>query len=213
MSNNDKSTAYVPVLITWQEKIIIAPASLTRIALLLAMECMKRQNGGRIEDARHALEDERIRGLYGLNADDWAQLQQEASPFWHFEGDTMVVDFYSAYHEQQMRSRSNAGRIAGLASGKARSKKSAQSAAGVGAGTFVERPLQRSLNNKRINILPNGSNISKDSPPGGGGEVFCGDNSREPSIPEDSSVSPEETAEFFRQMQDEILSDNLPPAP
>lgn len=211
MSNNDKSTAYVPVLITWQEKIIIAPARLTRIALLLAMECMKRQNGGRIEDARHTLKDERIRGLYGLSADDWAQLQQNTSPFWHFEGDTLVVDFYSAYHEQQMRSRSNAGRIAGLASGKARSKKSAQSAAGVGAGTFVERPLQRSLNNKRINILPNGSNIPKDSPPGGGGEVFCGDNSRTPSIQE-NVLSSDEVAESFRQMEEEVFG-KCPPAP
>lgn len=184
----------MPVLCTWQETIITHPPTETRIALLLALECRKRQNAGRIEDAFSTFGDERVRGLYGLSSEDWQLIRTQETPYWHFEGTTIVVDFYSVYHEEQLRRWSRAGQMGGKASGKARAERAKKSAEGVGSRTTVERPL----NNKEINT-PYGS-ISKGTPPLGAGGAFDGDAHPrgEPATDEDMQAALDEMKRDFR---------------
>lgn len=171
MSKN-KSRDYTPLLCMQQSAIA---QELTKgeplvpgIANLLNIRCHQLLNGGRFENAKEAfLGDELERGGAYLTCElaDMV-VAGDKEGFWHWEADTLVVDSYAVEREKSFIATSRAGRIAGLASGKARRRKSQESQ---GTGTTVGTTVGT---NKEINTTY--GSISKDVPHAGARHVFDG---------------------------------------
>lgn len=64
----------------------------------------------------------------------------DAPDFWHWEGDTLVVDFYSVAHEAALLAMKNGGRAGGLQSGISRNEKKGASK-GASKGALGSRPF------------------------------------------------------------------------
>lgn len=82
-------------------------------------------NGGRFEKARESLlYSELGRGAACLTVELAEVIEAGDAPdFWHWEGDTLVVDFYSVAHEAALLAMKNGGRAGGLQSGISRNEK------------------------------------------------------------------------------------------
>lgn len=165
MSKNDKSRDYTPLLCRLQLSIARQAAEgdarIPCIADLLNIRCHLLANGGKFENARESLlYSELGRGAACLTV-ELAEVVEagDAPDFWHWEGDTLVVDAYDPQREKSFLDASRAGRIAGLASAKARK---AKSKAASGAGTTVETSVGTS---KKVNTTF--SSISKAGPSAG----------------------------------------------
>lgn len=170
MNKNDKSRDYTPLLCRLQLSIAQQAADgdprIPCIADLLNIRCHMLGNGGRFEDARDSLlNSELARGAACLTV-ELAQiiLAGDAPDFWHWEGDTLVVDFYSVAHEAALLAMKNGGRAGGLQSGISRNeKKGASKDASKGASKGATKGA---TNNKERNTTFTGS-ISKAGPSAG----------------------------------------------
>lgn len=195
MGKEDTSKNYVAVLLTWADDIAARPeAEEVRVALLLSMACFIRKNGGRIADAVATFENERKRGLYGLTLAQWEFIKQQAgfTPFWHFEGDSLVVDFYSVYHESSLMAKIEGGRNGGLKSGEVRRQKAElQNKTKDASKDASKDALKDALNNKEINTTY--GSISKDVPHAGARHVF--DDGAATAAGGEDKATPEEVAD------------------
>lgn len=157
----NKSEDYTPTLCSKQariaEELTEGNIAIPGIATLLSIRCRQLLNGGRIANARHELSRPLSVGLIGLSM-ELAQiiLAGDAPDFWHWEGDTLVVDFYSVAHEAALLAMKNGGRAGGLQSGISRNKKKGASKGASKGAT----------NNKERNTTLTGS-ISKAGPSAG----------------------------------------------
>lgn len=182
MDSTDKNRDFVPLLCRWLGTIISEPASHTRIANTLAIACRRLLNGGRFPNARADWENERSRMPFCIAADDWNTIKTARSAFWHFEGQDLVVDFYSVPHERRMLQFKKARRKAGIASARARKSRPAKKAVPTYVGTI----------NKEIS--PKGDISNSPSPPGAGGAF---DDEGHPCTPQ---ASPEEVRAIFAEI-------------
>lgn len=120
MNKNDKSRDYTPLLCRLQLSIAQQAADgdprIPCIADLLNIRCHMLGNGGRFEDARDSLlNSELARGAACLTVELAKVIEAGDAPdFWHWEGDTLVVDFYSVAHEAALLAMKNAGVPAGF---------------------------------------------------------------------------------------------------
>lgn len=169
MSKNDKSRDYTPLLCRLQLSIAKQAAEgnplIPCIADLLNIRCHLLGNGGRFEDARDSLlNSELARGAACLTVELAKVIEAGDAPdFWHWEGGTLVVDAYDPQREKSFQDASRAGRIAGLASARARRAKSKKAS---GAGTTVETSVETSVGtSKKVNTTF--SSISKAGPSAG----------------------------------------------
>lgn len=165
----NKSEDYTPMLCSKQariaEELTEGNIAIPGIATLLSIRCRQLLNGGRIANARHELSRPLSVGLIGLSM-ELAQiiLAGDAPDFWHWEGDTLVVDFYSVAHEAALLAMKNGGRAGGLQSGISRNeKKGASKDALKGASKGASKGA---TNNKERNTTFTGS-ISKAGPSAG----------------------------------------------
>lgn len=97
-------------------------------AVMLAVECRLRENGGRIQHAREILSKREHRRAMGIHPCFAQQIFNEESPFWHWEDDTLVVDFYSAEYEQKIHRMRELARRAGIISARKRNARKQASA-------------------------------------------------------------------------------------
>lgn len=169
MNKNDKSRDYTPLLCRLQLSIAKQAAEgnplIPCIADLLNIRCHMLGNGGRFEDARDSLlNSELARGAACLTVELAKVIEAGDAPdFWHWEGDTLVVDAYDPQREKSFQDASRAGRIAGLASARARRAKSKKAC---GKGTTVETTVETTVGtSKKVNTTF--SSISKAGPSAG----------------------------------------------
>lgn len=93
---------FLAVHISWRDDIAAYPEQ-AAAAFLLALYCREKMNHGVIENAQDLLRNERKCGLLGVDAKQSQMIQNEESCFWHWEGPSLYVDFYSSYYEDKMR--------------------------------------------------------------------------------------------------------------
>lgn len=154
MNKNDKSRDYTPLLCRLQLSIAQQAADgdprIPCIADLLNIRCHMLGNGGRFEDARDSLlNSELARGAACLTVELAKVIEAGDAPdFWHWEGDTLVVDFYSVAHEAALLAMKNGGRAGGLQSGISRNEKkdaskgaSKDASKGASKGALGSRPF------------------------------------------------------------------------
>lgn len=109
-NEEDKSTQgrkkedppFLAVHISWRDDIAAYPEQ-AAVAFLLALYCREKMNHGVMENAKDLLRNERKCGLLGFDAKQSQMIQNEESRFWHWEGPSLYVDFYSSYYEDKMR--------------------------------------------------------------------------------------------------------------
>lgn len=116
MSKNDKNRDYTPLMCRQQLAIARQAAGgnprIPCIADLLNIRCHILANGGRFENARATLlHNELGRGAACLTA-ELAQIIEagDAPEFWHWEGETLVVDAYDPKREQSFLAMSQGGK-------------------------------------------------------------------------------------------------------
>ena len=120
------------------------------IADLLNIRCHQLVNGGRFEDARAGfLENELERnGAFLPMALARVVLEGDAPGFWHWEGDTLVVDVYDAAREKRFQAMREGGKR-GMAR---RWRRQPAMPAAAGLDSPLYNPLCNPLyNNKEIN--------------------------------------------------------------
>lgn len=88
------------VLVTWKDKLASHPSQVP-VALMLSIYCREKLNGGILENAREFLNNENQRNQLGLKIGDSEMLLHEQSPFWHWEQDSLHVDFYDLHSEKR----------------------------------------------------------------------------------------------------------------
>ena len=96
---------FLPVLTSWMENIVAYPEQVG-IAILLAYCCFQKKNHGVMENAKELLNNKRTRGFLGFDQEQSEMILNEKSPFWHWDGNSLIVDFYSSYYEDKMRKKS-----------------------------------------------------------------------------------------------------------
>lgn len=163
------------------------------ISDLLLIRCRMLLNGGRFENARDGfLLNERERGLAGLTlgmAD--IILAGDRPPFWHWEGDALVVDGYYLKAEANFISFREGGREGGIKSAKTRKKRRRENLHNALKKSKEDRGKGASPINKEINT-PYGS-ISKGTPTLGAGYASDDDS------PDGERATQEDMEAFFKE--------------
>lgn len=125
---SSKSEDYVPLMCTHQSAIsrelVEGDPRVPGIFALLLIRCRVLLNGGRFENAREGfLLSEIERGFTGLTL-DLAEiiLAGDKPPFWHWEGNALVVDGYYLQAETSLINLREGGRRGGLHSAEKRKR-------------------------------------------------------------------------------------------
>lgn len=184
----NRNDEYVPLMCALQSAIsrelAYGDSRVPGVNALLLIRCRQCLNGGRIENARAGfLCNELERGGAFLSAKSAAVvLAGDRPPFWHWEGETLVVDSYSRKAEERFLKMRNGGRKGGRAS--ARGRKAA-----------AKPPCNPPANHKETNT-PLREHFSKGTPPPEAGSAFEG----MPSTPATSEAVSAGIARIFRDL-------------
>ena len=96
---------FLAIHTSWREDIAAYPEQVIA-ALLLAFYCREKMNHGVVEDASELLSNNIKRGLLGLSKEQSEMILKENSRFWHWNGNSLIVDMYSVHYEDKMRKKS-----------------------------------------------------------------------------------------------------------
>lgn len=99
-----KPLDYIAVELTKKQLLFTSRSKpeLASIALRLSIYCGTLCNGGKIFNAREIIESpdkDNIIATFAVDAKEAERLLEDASGFWHWKGDTLVVDFYPLMYE------------------------------------------------------------------------------------------------------------------
>lgn len=96
---------FLAIHTSWREDIAAYPEQAVA-ALLLAFYCREKMNHSVVEDASELLSNNIKRGLLGLGKEQSEMILRGNSPFWHWDGNSLIVDMYSVHYEDKMRKKS-----------------------------------------------------------------------------------------------------------
>lgn len=187
MDSSNQNRDFAPLLCRWLGTMVSEPVSHTYIANILAIACRRLLNGGRFPNALADWENERARMPFCIGADDWSTIKAARSGFWHFEGEDLVVDFYSVSHEQSLLARSRGGRKGALRRwGREKLKTTENKCVNSKAHSMTD-----GINKE---ISPNGDISNNPSPLGAGGAFD------DEEIPRTPQATPEEIERIFGEV-------------